>query len=375
MQAPCFKPKTLFALVTILFTCSFVLAAEPAAKTANKPAQPNPQPASTGIAVTVNGIDITESQVDGIVQPQIEKISQGNAGGLPPVFIEQYKKRIRDNAIDRLINEQLLDEAVKKANIVVTEQDVINHLKETGAQQKPPLSLEEIKGLIEAQGQKFEDVKNNIRQSKGMKYKKLIEAQFVGKLSFTDEDAQKYYNDNKSQFETPEQVRASHILIAPDKDPNVDPNVAKAKAKAKAQGLLKKIKDGNDFATLAKENSTCSSSPKGGDLGYFSREKMVKPFSDAAFSLKVGQVSDVVETEYGYHIITVTDRKDATVTPFEKAKADIMEMLARQKKTELANTYIESLKSAAKIVYPAGKEPNTPAMISPPASPNSPSAK
>ncbi|RKY25347.1 MAG: hypothetical protein DRP62_01485 [Planctomycetota bacterium] len=120
---------------------------------------------------------------------------------------------------------------------------------------------------------------------------------------------------------------------------------------AKTRELLKQIKDGADFATLAKANSSCPSAQKGGDLGFFSRGRMVPAFEKAAFELKVGQVSDIVETQFGYHIIKLTDRKDAVVKTFEQAKDDIIKMLAQKKQGELVKEYIDSLKAKANIAY------------------------
>jgi peptidyl-prolyl cis-trans isomerase C len=327
-----------------------------------------PDPASAGLAVTVNGDDITEAAVDAEVAQQLGRMRMSPQ--MPPQFLEQYKKQIRQQVVDRMIVERLLDEQVKVMGIVVTDADVIAHLKESGSRQEPPLSPEDIKALIEAQGRSFEDVKRQIRQSKGMRYKKLMEGQWVGKIKVTQDDAKKYYSENKQQFETPEQVRASHILITgATADPNTDPNEAKAKAKVKAADLLKQIKAGADFATLAKANSGhASSAERGGDLGFFGRGQTVPPtLEKAAFELKVGQVSDVVETQYGYDIIKVTDRKDARTIPFEQARDEIIQRLTEQKQRELAEQYIESLKSKAKIVYPPGKEPKP--MQPPPVTP------
>ena len=164
---------------------------------------------------------------------------------------------------------------------------------------------------------------------------------------------------------TPAQVRASHILIKPDPS-IVDVNEAKAKAKAKAEKLLKQVKAGGDFAALAKENSDDpGSKAMGGDLGFFEKGTMVKEFGDAAFAMKVGQISNVVETQFGYHIIKVTDRKEGGMTTFENAKADIVKSLQDKKKNELFKQLIEKVKAGAKIEYPPGKEPK-PMMQRPP---------
>jgi len=316
-----------------------------------RPKAPAP-PEAENVAVTVNGIGITESQVEALVQPELDKIA-AKAAQLPPEFTEQYKKQIRQWALEKLISEQLLDEKVKQAKIVVTEEDVISHLKEIGSRQQPALSLEEIKTNLEAQGQNFDEYVKQIQTSKGMIYQKFMETQWAGKINITEDDAKEYYSQNPKQFEIPEQVRASHILIKPDtSQPGIDPNQVKAQAKAKAEDLLKQIKEGGDFAELAKVHSSCGSAANGGDLGFFSRGQMVAPFEKAAFELKPGQLSDIVETQYGYHIIKVTDHKDASVILFEQTKDDIINGLKLKKKSELAKEYIESLKDKANIVYP-----------------------
>ncbi len=317
----------------------------------NKPAET----ASDSVAVTVNGANITESQVDAQLKPQLAKIS----AQLPPAFVEQYKSQLRQQVLEGMIVEQLLDEKVKEKNIVVTDANVIEHIEKAAAQQG--LKLDDVKEMMEARGQSFDDAKQRIK--KGMTYQKLMEGMWAGKINVTEDDAKKYYDENKTKFEMPEQVRASHILIMPDtKDPNADPNQAKAKAKEKAEDLLEKIKNGADFAELAKTNSgDKASAVQGGDLGFFGKGQMVPAFDKAVFALKPGQVSDIVETQYGYHIIKVTDHNDANTLSFEQAKDDLTKMLTQNKQADFAEEYVKSLKDKAVIVYPPGKEPNTPA--------------
>jgi peptidyl-prolyl cis-trans isomerase C len=304
------------------------------------------------IALTVNGVDITESEVEKLIKPQLEMIAQKSTQ-LPPEFAGQYKKQLREQALEQLISEQLLDEKVKEANIVVSEEEVISTLMKIVSAQEP-LSVEDLKKKIEDIGQSFDQVKQQTRKRLG--YQKVIEAHWAGKINITEDDAKKYYDENPKQFETPEQIRASHILIKSElTDPKADPNEAKAKANAKTQDLLKQINDGADFAELAKAHSACPSAANGGDLEFFSRGKTTPPFEKAAFELEVGQVSDIVETEYGYHIIKVTDHKNAGVTSFEQAKDDIVQQLTQKKQSELAQEYIKSLKAKANIVFPSAK--------------------
>ena len=314
-----------------------------------------PEEPADSVAVTVNGVEITEAELQKIVKLQLEKMAkQGKQ--LPPAFAQAYEKQLRQQAIDRIIIGRLLDEKAKEANIVIAEEEVINQIKAMLATQRPPVSLEEFKKTRAESGQSFDEVKEQIR--KGMAYQKIMEAQWAGKIKVTEEDTKKYYDENPTKFEVKEQVRASHILIKPDTtDSEADPNQAKAEAKAKIQGLLEQIKGGADFAALAKANSDGPSAVRGGDLDFFPRGQMVPPFDKVAFELEVGKVSDIVETRFGYHIIKVTDHKDAGTTSFEQAKDNIIKQLTQKKQSELSKKYIDSLKAEADIVYPPGKEP------------------
>ncbi len=318
-----------------------------------------PEEPADSVAVTINGVDITEAELQEIIKPDLEKMAQ-QGKQLPPAFAQAYEKQLRQQAIDKIIIGRLLDEKAKEANIVITEEEVINRIKAMLATQKPPVSLEEFKKTRAESSQSFDEVKEQIR--KGMAYQKVVEDQWAGKINITEEDAKKYYDENPTKFEVKEQVRASHILIKPDTtDSEADPNQAKAEAKAKIQGLLEQIKGGADFAELAKANSDCPSAARGGDLDFFARGKMVPPFDKAAFALEVGKLSDIVETRFGYHIIKVTDHKDPSTTSYEQARNSLIIQLTQRKQAEIANKYIESLKAAANIVYPPGKEPAPPA--------------
>jgi peptidyl-prolyl cis-trans isomerase C len=304
------------------------------------------------VAATVDGVKITEGDVQSLIKPQLDMIV-AQSKQLPPTMVEQYKKQLREQGLEQLIRSALLDQKVKDANVVVTDEEVVNKIREIVSGSPTLLSLEEVKKQLEQYGQDFEKVKQDVRT--GLLRDRFMEMQWQGKTDVTEDEAKKYYEQNPKRFEMPEQVRASHILIKFDAaDSGTDPNEAKAKARAKTEGLLKQIKEGADFAELAKANSACPSAPGGGDLGFFPRGKTTPPFEKVAFELEVGQVSGIVETEYGYHIIKVTDHKDAGVVSFEQAKADIVEQLTQEKQAKFVEEYINSLKAKANIVFPFG---------------------
>jgi len=299
-----------------------------------------------GVAVTVNGVAITEKEVDADFKKMTAQA--------PPAYVEQNKEQIRRQVLDRRIAIQLIGEKAKAAKITVTEEDVRAQVNEIVAQQK--MSLEDFKKMLQSRGMDYDEWEQQIQW--GAMLGKLVEADFGDQLNISDTDANNVYSANLKQFETPEQVKASHILITPVTDPNVDPNEAKAKALAKAQDLLKQAKEeGADFAELARANSDCPSKAKGGDMGFQPKGAFVGSFEKVAFELKVGQISDVVETPYGYHIIKVTDRKEASVKTFEQARDEIKSSLKRRKQSELFQKYLVQLRAEAKIVYPPGKEP------------------
>jgi len=318
---------------------------------------PAPVTATSGsdVLVTVNGVDITQKQLDDLLKPHLDRLAK-QAAKVPPAFLEQQMKLIKDQALQGMITMQLIDEEVKKANIVVTDNEVTGEITRMAALQKPPVTLEELKATMEAYGASYEELKNQIQTTLGLQ--KLVAQKYPDEVKVTEDDAKASYEQNKARYDVPEQVRASHILIKPDlSDPNSDPNQAKATAKAKAEDLLKKVKEGGDFAALAKENSACPSAARGGDLDFFRRGQMVPAFDKAAFELEVGKISDVVETQFGFHIIKVTDRKAASTTSLDQIKGTLMAELAQRKLQELAMKYVEQLKLEAKIVYPPGKEP------------------
>ena len=167
------------------------------------------------------------------------------------------------------------------------------------------------------------------QESATIEYVTLSATTLAASIQPTDDDLKTFYEDNIKRFRTEEQVRASHILIAV---PAGASDAQRRQAKAKADAILAQVRRHPDqFAALAKKSSDDKgSADKGGDLGYFSRGMMVKPFEDAAFKLKAGQISDVVQSDFGYHIIRVTDVKPAVTRPFSEVKSSLVAEVASQ---------------------------------------------
>lgn len=177
----------------------------------------------------------------------------------------------------------------------------------------------------------------------------LLKKEVAEKISVSDEEAGIYYRLHADEYKMPETVRVRHILVAVGKDAGEDTRKA---ARDKALSILKRIRAGEDFGKLAEDLSDDNGSKaRGGDLGFFPRGKMIKPFEEAAFLLKAGEVSDIVETKYGYHIIKCEEKKTAGVIPFENAKDGIIEKIAKETTSNRIKEYVEKRMAEEKVEF------------------------
>ncbi|MFZ2655543.1 MAG: peptidylprolyl isomerase [Victivallales bacterium] len=195
----------------------------------------------------------------------------------------------------------------------------------------------------------------------GLAIQKWIDDKIAVDIKVSDDEAEKYYRENQERFKKPEGVHAFHILfkpeeIAPEAAAKMSPEEktkaeadANAVARKKAEDILAKLKQGGDFAKLAAENSACPSKEKGGDLGTFEKGKMSEEFEKAAFALKPGELSGIVETEYGFHIIKVTEKIQPDYIPFTEVKGFLLEGMKNQKTSEIIQGRIEEEKKKQKV--------------------------
>ena len=174
----------------------------------------------------------------------------------------------------------------------------------------------------------------------------FIEKHFTDLIQISETEKRDFYNNNPQYFEEPEQVRASHILIQFPPGASAE---QKTEARNKIQDLRQRIVKGESFSDLAREFSECPSGKEGGDLGFFQRGDMVSSFEDAAFGLKKGDLSAIIETEYGYHILTVTDKKAASKMSYEDMSSQIEQYLLQGRMQEEITGFIESLRLKAVI--------------------------
>lgn len=317
--------------------------------------------------IKVNDQNITQGQFDA----EFDKQAGNGIAKALGIDVKDDKNSflyllIKDRVVNELIVKSLLNQEIEKRGITVTNKDVDDAVKDIIDKVG---SKEQLDALLKQNGISNSQFKKDLKEE--VKMRKL--ATELGSSSVSDAEAKKFYNENINKFKHPDKVRASHILITVNpkeieevikSDPNnkdMDEATVKAKVneeiqakEAKANQLLAEAKkDPTQFAKLAKENSEdTATANKGGDLGFFAAKEMVPEFSKAAFSMRPNTISDKpVKTQFGYHIIMVTDRSAAGQDPFEKVKANIKAYLENQKQIELIDKLTESLKKSAKIEY------------------------
>ncbi len=316
------------------------------------------------VIMKVNGEPITQSQFDETFDDWVgSSIFANNKDAFKNKEDNMLYGIFKDKVVNELIYQTLLEQEIKKRNIIVSNEDY----------------EKEVERLISIFGSKNE--LNNFLRDKGisagefkkrtmaeLKVRKLADS--IKKVDISDADVSNYYKKRIKNFSYPERVRASHILILADADEYAaelkkkNPEIAEedlkkrvdeemTARKAKAEEVLAQVKKNpRDFAKIAKAKSDDRTSAKnGGELGFFARREMVKEFSDAAFALPINQVSGLVKSKYGYHIIIVTDRMEPGTYPFAKVKGEIAQTLKTQKQMEIINGLLDALKANANIEF------------------------
>jgi peptidyl-prolyl cis-trans isomerase C len=302
----------------------------------SKPAAPAPavQAQVDPVVVVVNGAKLYESDL----KWQMETIKRHSPG---PGQSSEATLDARKMALSELIGYELLYQDSLSLDIKDVDKQVedmiASAVKQFGSQEK-----------LEEQLAKDSLTMDRVRKAlrKNLLIQAEIEKRIAPKVTVTEADLQAYYEANKDQLKHDGMVAARHILIKfPD---NVTEEQKKA-ALDKIQGLRKQLVEGKDFSEMAKANSDCPSKERGGDLGYFPKGAMVPEFEKAAFSLKEGELSEVVETTYGYHLIQVYGKKPAGVLPLAEVRPQLERDLKQRKTWDAVNTEMKKLEGTAKI--------------------------
>ena len=235
---------------------------------------------------------------------------------------EELRKHVHQ-MVDAMINRKSMLSAAETAGFKANPDEARARIEDMRKQ----IGEKQFTGMLEFQGLTVDDLVQ--RQSQRAMLDQWIEKDVKPTIAVPEEDIIDFYGKNQKDFIRPEEIRASHVLL------KCDPNareLTKAKRQSDLRDILAKIRGGADFAETAKAHSACPSKERGGDLGYFTRDKMVQPFSQAAFGLKIGDVSDVFATQFGYHIVKVTDKRTAGLRQLDdQVKDEIRNRLLQQR--------------------------------------------
>jgi peptidyl-prolyl cis-trans isomerase C len=305
----------------------------------------------TGVKIDFNAIPEVIAEISGTpvkrallirTLKSVEKTYSMTGQTLTQEKLDQIKGAVVEN----IINSEVLLQQADIEGIAADAQKA----KESYDQFKKQFPNEEaFRELLKAQDMTEDEIKKEFERSS--RIRTLLEKSIFSKITITPEEIRKYYDQNKGEFERKESAHASHILarITTSADPKANEE-SKAKAKQKIGEIEKKLKGGADFAKLATaESEDPGSAPKGGDLGFFTRGQMVPAFEKTAFELEAGKVSPIVESEFGFHIIKVWEKKPAGNIPFEEAGKIIEGKLKSQAANAKTKDYLAELKTKLKV--------------------------
>jgi peptidyl-prolyl cis-trans isomerase C len=333
-----------FILILVLTACSRgatedtaktqpAAATEPGAGATAEPVKPLPEKLPDVLA-RVNGETVTRTELEEYVRNL-----EGQAGS--PIPADQ-RDRIYRSVIDQLVGYKLLLQEAQARKVAVPDADVDARIAEV-KKQFPSEDLF-MQTLIDRK-MTLDQIKADARRD--MSIARLIDAEIAPRIAVKPAQVEDFYKNNPEKFQQPERVRASHILISTPENADA---ATKAQAQSKAQQILKDVKAGKDFAALARQHSQDpGSAVNGGDLGFFSQGQMVGPFNDAAFSLKPGATSDLIETQFGYHIIRVAEKQPARTVSLDEARPRIEAFLQDQNRENETESFVKALRAKGRV--------------------------
>ena len=298
-------------------------------------APPKPVPAVLpDVLARVNGDAITK--VD--FERAIRNVEQRAGGPLPA----DRRDMIYRGLLDQLVGLKLLRQEAAARKIQVPDAELNARIDEI---KKQFPSEDVFTQMLATQKMTLADLRAD--QHDDLAVNRLLAEALKEKVTVSPEQIDTFYQQNLERFKQPDQVKASHILISVPQGADA---AAKAAIRAKADDVLKQVKAGKDFAALAKEFSQDpGSAVNGGDLGYFRQGQMVGPFNDVAFKLAPGAVSDLVETQFGFHIIKVVDKKAAQTAPLDEVRPQLKQYLEGQNRQREAAALVAGLRAKGKI--------------------------
>ena len=286
------------------------------------------------VVARVNGENVSKTEFDRAVAA----LEARNGGPVPG----EQRDRILRSVLDQIVSYRVLVQESRARKVAAADAEVDARIKEIQGQFP---SEDAFKQMLAARKTTLEQVRNDIRDD--ITIQKLIDNEVAAKSAVKPEQVADFYAKNPDQFKQPERVRASHILITVPKGADA---AAKTAARTKAADILNQVKAGGDFAALAKQHSQDpGSGQNGGDLGFFQQGQMVGPFNDVAFTLGPGSISDLVETEFGFHIIKVVEKQTARSVPLDEVRPKLEQYLERMNREQQTDAFVNGLKARGKI--------------------------
>jgi peptidyl-prolyl cis-trans isomerase C len=363
------KPVITSSRLAVVLSCTALVGATHA-QAADKPeatatpaakSTPAPKPVELKDPVAiVNGEKISKAQLEEAFNNAVKMSGMDASKLTPDQQLAGYHKLLDDLITDKLLKAQAKDIKVTDADV---DAEIANIKKQFNGDENA------YKAQLQQAGQTEAKLRELIKN--GLAERKWIESQVADQTKVDDADVEKFYKENIKEFEQPEQVRASHILFMV---PEGAPDSEVKKKKAQAQAAYERAKKGEDFTKLAKElTEEPNGKERGGDLDFFSKEQMVPEFGEKAFSMKVGEISEPVKTQFGFHVIKVTDKKAAGTVPFDQVKPQLTNYLKSQKQQAAVRQVVDKLRSEAKIQNNL-PEVKAPAAAAAPETPDVPAA-
>jgi len=291
-----------------------------------------------GNAVRVNGVDISYQRYIGVYQEyqRSKGVAIGARGDQLPLLT-----RLRKEAMDLLIEQELVIQAAEAQNIEVTSEEVEAALAEVSAPFDNP---DEFKRRIETEGYTEDAYREHLRHM--IAASKYLDGIRASAMDVSDEELESYYRDNEYRLTFPEEVRVRHILLSWKPLGKPDDRAALYEQMAAIQ---EKARAGEDFAELAREYSDDSTRKDGGDVGFFRRGQMVPAFEAAAFSLQPDEVSDIVETPFGLHILRLEERKEARLLPLDEVREQLRDHIREENMDKAVDAEKARLRELAEI--------------------------
>ena len=298
------------------------------------------------IVARVNNRIITLSDLQQAREALRQEITRSCPGCTPQQIEERFQQEEKNRLRD-LIDNALLIQRGEDLGINV-EPQVINQL-DSIRQRNNIATMEEFeRAVTQATGMAFEDYKEQIRNQ--ILTQMVIRQEVVREVQVTREDVEKYYQEHKSDFIRPEQVLLSEIFLSTEGKSAEEV----AEVEKKANELLEQVRQGADFAELAKRHSNGATAQRGGELGSFERSQLSKEIADRVFNLRRGQVTDVIRTQGGFLILRVDDRFEAGLQPVDKVEGEITNILYNQRIPDALRRYVERLRSESYIYVKPG---------------------